>query len=391
MNTLYIQCNMGCAGDMLLSALSELLINKADFFQKLNNMGLKGVIYESKPDEKCGITGTLTDVIINGVVEESGEIHHHSHNNMNTITEIIEKLNIPEKVKNDALNVYEIIAEAESKVHNKSVDMIHFHEIGNMDAIADIVGVCYIIYELNPDKIYCSDINVGSGSVKCAHGILPVPAPATAIILNNMPVYNNQIKGELCTPTGAALLKYFVNEFKPMPVMKIEKTAYGMGHKDFETANCVRIISGNIEDNIIDKIVKLECNIDDMTGEDIAFAEEMVFSAGAREVYTSPVYMKKNRPGVIFTCICTESDKNRIAETIFKHTSTIGIRESVLNRYILERKIAEKETKLGTVQIKKSYGYGYKKEKVEFEDIAKLARENNLSLNQVRKIIGESE
>ena len=390
MKTLYIQCNMGCAGDMLMSALSELLPNKDEFFQKLNKIGLKDVIYESKAVERCGITGTLTDVKINGEIEESTDNdHHHEHSDMKSITEIINGLNIPEKVKNDAIEVYNIIADAESKVHNKPVDMIHFHEVGNKDAIADIVGVSYITYELDVDNICCSNINVGSGTVKCAHGILPVPAPATAFIMKGMPVYSNDVVGELCTPTGAALLKYFVNEYKPMPTIEIEKIGYGMGHKEFETANCVRAILGNTQEEKTDTITKLECNIDDMTGEEISFAEEMLFSAGARDVFTVPIYMKKNRPAVILTCLCVEKDKNKIIETIFKYTSTIGVRESIMNRYILERKIEEKNTKLGTIQVKKSFGYGCEKEKVEYSTLSELALKNNMSISQVKKIISE--
>lgn len=402
MKTLYIQCNMGCAGDMLMSALSELLPNKDEFFRKLNEIGLKDVIYESKAVERCGITGTLTDVKINGEIEESTDNdhnhehshhhhdhHHHEHSDMKSITEIINGLNIPEKVKNDAIEVYNIIADAESKVHNKPVDLIHFHEVGNKDAIADIVGVSYIMYELDVDNICCSNINVGSGTVKCAHGILPVPAPATAFIMKGMPVYSNDVVGELCTPTGAALLKYFVNEYKPMPTIEIEKIGYGMGHKEFETANCVRAILGNTQEEKTDTITKLECNIDDMTGEEISFAEEMLFSAGARDVFTVPIYMKKNRPAVILTCLCVERDKNKIVETIFKHTSTIGIRESVMNRYVLNRKIEEKHTKLGTIQVKKSFGYGCEKEKVEYSTLSELALKNNMSISQVKKLISE--
>lgn len=402
MKTLYIQCNMGCAGDMLMSALSELLPNKDKFFQKLNKIGLKDVVYESKAVERCGITGTLTDVKINGEIEESTDNdhnhehshhhhdhHHHEHSDMKSITEIINGLNIPEKVKNDAIEVYNIIADAESKVHNKTVDLIHFHEVGNKDAIADIVGVSYIVYELDVDNICCSNINVGSGTVKCAHGILPVPAPATAFIMKGMPVYSNDVVGELCTPTGAALLKYFVNEYKPMPTIEIEKIGYGMGHKEFETANCVRAILGNTQEEKTDTITKLECNIDDMTGEEISFAEEMLFSAGARDVFTVPIYMKKNRPAVILTCLCVEKDKNKIIETIFKHTSTIGIRETVMNRYVLNRKIEEKNTKLGTIQVKKSFGYGCEKEKVEYSTLSELALKNDMSISQVKKLISE--
>ena len=403
MKTLYIQCNMGCAGDMLMSALSELLPNKDEFLQKLNKIGLKDVKYESKAVERCGITGTLTDVKINGEIEKSTDNdhhyehshhhhdhHHHEHSNMKSITEIINGLNIPEKVKNDAIEVYNIIADAESKVHNKPVDMIHFHEVGNKDAISDIVGVSYIMYELDVDNICCSNINVGSGTVKCAHGILPVPAPATALIMKGMPVYSNDVVGELCTPTGAALLKYFVNEYKPMPTIEIEKIGYGMGHKEFETANCVRAILGNTQEEKTDTITKLECNIDDMTGEEISFAEEMLFSAGNKRcIYSANLYEEKQTSSYINLCLCVEKDKNKIIETIFKYTSTIGVRESIMNRYILERKIEEKNTKLGTIQVKKSFGYGCEKEKVEYSTLSELALKNNMSISQVKKIISE--
>ena len=203
---------------------------------------------------------------------------------------------------------------------------------------------------------------MGSGKVKCAHGILPVPAPATAHILKDVPIYSGAVKGELCTPTGAALLKYFVNEFGPMPVMRTQAIGYGMGTKDFETANCVRIMLGETE-NKSDEICELNCNVDDMTGEAIGFAMDRLFEAGALDVYTTAIGMKKSRPGILIHVMCHEKDKGAIIKTIFKHTTTIGIRENKLQRYILEREIQNIETAYGNVRCKVSKGYGDLSEK----------------------------
>ena len=201
---------------------------------------------------------------------------------MADISAIIDGLDVPGPVKADARAVYQIIAEAESRVHGKPVVDIHFHEVGTMDAIADVVGVCLLMHELAPEQVFASPIHVGSGWVHCAHGVLPVPAPATALILSGIPTYGGQIRGELCTPTGAALLKHFVSRFGDQPVMAVEAIGYGMGKKDFERANCVRAFLGESEAERA-SAVKLECNVDDMTAEEIGFAMEQLFQAGARE------------------------------------------------------------------------------------------------------------
>lgn len=255
-------------------------------------------------DKKCGITGTHIRVTVGGAEEnENIHEHHHSHNHLSDIKHIVGHLNLSEKVHNDVISVYSIIAEAESKVHNCKIENIHFHEVGTMDAIADIVGVCMLIDELGVDEIMASPINVGKGQVKCAHGILPVPAPATALILKDIPIYSNNINDELCTPTGAALLKYFVKKFAEMPVMKISKIAYGLGTKDFETANCVRAFLGETENKAY-RVVELMCNIDDVSGERISFAMNRLFDGGALDVFTTPINMKKSRPAILLTCIC---------------------------------------------------------------------------------------
>lgn len=259
MKTLYIDCGMGAAGDMLSAALLELMPDPDKWIDKLNGLHIPGVSYQPEKVQKCGITGTHMKVFIHGE-EESIDGHHnhemnlhhekeHHHTGMKEIAVIVEKLEIPDKVRQDVINIYNLIAEAESLAHGVPVEQIHFHEVGNMDAIADITAVCLLLYEISPEQIIVSPVHVGSGHVKCAHGILPVPAPATAIILRDVPIYSDGIKGELCTPTGAALLKYFATQFGDMPVMKTKVIGYGMGKKDYQTANCVRMMLGDTNES----------------------------------------------------------------------------------------------------------------------------------------------
>ena len=371
---------------MLTAALLELFDDCDEKIKKLNSFSIPGAVYEMSLTEKCGIKGTKVSVKIYGE-EENGEEHHHHHRHHTSFSDvenIIGNLTgLSDKVKSDALNVYRIIADAESKVHGVPVTDIHFHEVGTADAIADVVAVCYLIGELSPGKITASPVNTGSGTVKCAHGILPVPAPATAEILKGMTAYSGNIQSELCTPTGAALLKYFVSEFSPMPVMKITKIGYGMGSKDFETANCVRAIMGESEDET-QKVAELSCSIDDMTAEDLSFAVGKLFEAGANDVYTYPVNMKKGRTGIMLSVVCSLDLKEKLIQTIFRYTSTIGMREAVYNRRVLDRIIRKEETPYGAVGKKISSGYGTVKEKYEYDDIAGIADELNLTLEEVR-------
>jgi len=398
MKTLYFECNMGAAGDMLTAALLELHDNPQEFLKKLNGIGIPNVLVEAEQSVKCGITGTHIKVTINGKEEDDhahehhhhkhihGE-HHHSHNSYHDIEHLIGRLNVSDTVKKNTLEVYKLIAEAESHVHGVPVDKIHFHEVGEMDALADIIGVCMLIEELAPDIILASPVNTGSGHVRCAHGILPVPAPATAYILQNIPMYSDQTQSELCTPTGAALLKHFVKEFRAMPVIYVNKIGYGMGKKDFEKANCVRAYIGSMADNA-EEVIELVCNLDDMTPEAIAFTQQLLFDEGALDVYTTPIGMKKGRMGLSFTCMCNNELKDKMISLIFKHTSTLGIRENTSRRYTLQREQKEIQTKYGTVRIKTAYGYGVQKSKPEYEDIAKIAKERGIAIQEILKEIG---
>lgn len=323
--------------------------------------------------------------------------HAHYHAGMAQIREWIGGLRVSEKVKEDALAVYQLIVQAESKAHGKPVEEVHFHEVGMLDAVADVVGVCWLIEKLEVEQIFASAVHVGSGQVRCAHGILPVPAPATAYLLQNVPIYGGNIRGELCTPTGAALLKYFVTCFGVMPPMAAEKVGYGMGKKDFAAANCVRAFLGNTRSTKqenpanTDSIVELRCNLDDMTGEEIGYACELLFKEGALDVYTVGIGMKKSRPGVLLVCLCKTSDICRMEELIFCHTTTLGIRRVWCERSVLSRTFEQMETPWGTVRKKMSHFPDQERilrEKLEYEDLAQIAVKTGLSIAEIRKRIG---
>ncbi|MBP5331484.1 MAG: nickel pincer cofactor biosynthesis protein LarC [Lachnospiraceae bacterium] len=445
MKTLYLDCGMGAAGDMLTAALLELFPDKQDMIDRLNSIGIPDVIYSAVPSVKCGITGTHMSVTVRGA-EESAEdyceehihdgsmhshddnlhdehthdhghdhshenhyehthdhvhddrhehtpdhehehshshSHSHVHHGLADIEHIIrDHLELPAVVRNNILKVFGLIAEAESHVHNVPITDIHFHEVGTMDAVADVTAVCYLMNELSPDVVIASPVRTGFGQVKCAHGILPVPAPATAFILQGIPAYAGEIRGEMCTPTGAALLKYFVDRFENMPVMRTESVGYGMGTKDFPAANCVRAMFGESLDNN-DSVIELSCNVDDMTAESIGYAVDRLFDGGALDVYTVPIGMKKGRPGTLIRVLCKKERLNPIVELIFKHTTTLGIRRCEMGRYILDRKIETVDTPYGPVRRKTSSGYGVKRSKYEYDDLSRIATEQGKSIADI--------
>ena len=386
MKTLYIDCGMGAAGDMLTAALLELHPNPSEFVARLNRLGFPGVEITAEKSVKCGISGTHVSVKVNHIEEDEhlhDHPHDHHHGSMDEIRSIVSRLAVPTMVKLDIMAVFGEIAAAESRVHGVPVEQIHFHEVGSMDAIVDITAVCLLLQELKVDRVLASAVHVGSGTVRCAHGILPVPAPATAHILKDVPIYGGNIQGELCTPTGAALLKHFVENFGDMPTMRVQKIGYGMGKKDFPRANCVRVLLGETAGQK-DGIWELSCNVDDMTGEEIGFALERLLEQGALDVFTMPIGMKKSRPGIILTVICREGEKEKLAEMLFRYTTTLGVRETRCERKTLERRIVTEETAYGPIRKKISQGYGVVREKWEYEDLARIAKEQNLSLAQLR-------
>lgn len=386
MRTLYIDCSMGCAGDMLTAALLELHPDKDDFLSRMNAaLGGKAVL-TAAPDSKCGLRGTHVTVLINDDEEGEKTHHHHEHTSISEVLAFIDSVPLDEAIRENAKKVYSIIAEAESRVHGHPMENVHFHEVGSLDALADVLSVCALMHELAPERILASEVNVGSGTVRCAHGVLPVPAPATELILRGVPIYSGQIKSELCTPTGAALLKYFVWKFGAMPTMQIENAGCGTGKKNFECANVVRAFIGETADEG-DRIIELACNLDDMTPEELAFAMEELFSLGALDVYFTNIGMKKSRPGVKLTCMCREKQREQMLECIFKHTTTLGVREYACKRYELGRSEKAVRTLDGEVRVKISSGYGVVREKAEYEDLAALARKSGKTIAQIRSAV----
>lgn len=423
---------MGAAGDMLTSALLELMPDPSKSLDALNSLGVPGVQYTSEKTTRCGLAGTRMHVTVHG--HEEGEedhthdghtheheyeyehdnhahehaheghthehhtdqehehsIHgHHTHSAMQDIEHIISDLRAPEAVKKDALCVYGLIADAESHAHGVPVSNVHFHEVGAMDAVADVVAVSYLLHELAPDEIVCSPVHVGSGTVQCAHGVLPVPAPATAWILRGIPIYGGQIQSELCTPTGAALLKHYTTRFSDLPAMVTHSIGYGMGKKDFAQApNCVRAMLGETSEPA-QKVCELLCNVDDMTGEAIGFALERFLEAGALDAYTVPIGMKKSRPGVLVCLMCLEQNKDEMMRQMFTHTTTLGVRVRSFDRHTLRRETQTVDTLYGPVRVKKSQGYGVSREKFEYEDLARIAKEQNISFSQAQQLLADA-
>jgi uncharacterized protein (TIGR00299 family) protein len=397
MKTLYIECKMGAAGDMLMAALYELLneSEKKEFVDTMNRLFGDDVVLTPIAGTNCGIGGTHMQVEVLHTQENTLDEHHpydQAHYTYASILAQIDRLSLPESVKADAAAVYQLIGEAEAAVHGCELSQIHFHEVGSLDAIADVAGCCLLLAMLKPDAIYASPIHVGNGTVRCAHGILPVPAPATAEILKGIPYYTGAIESELCTPTGAAVLKHFATKFIPMPVMTVNHVGIGLGTKEFSQANCVRIFLGETEWNPTasaggDSILELSCNLDDMTGEELGFAMEVLFDAGAYEVFYESVYMKKNRPGILLHCFCSPSDKERFTKLIFQHTSTRGVRYHSFSRAKLTARFEEIPTEYGPVRKKINEGFGICKSKYEYEDLRRIAREQGLSIAEVKNLL----
>lgn len=474
MRTLYFECNMGAAGDMLMGALYEICDRKELFLNTMNEaLAPWQITISAESSVKHGITGTHMIVSIHGEEEpaspdgacdltehehfhendkdstehllfhandkdnkEHQHFHeninaaeHHHHTNYHSMLEKIQALQLPKKVRENAVAIYRLIGEAEARVHGTVLEQIHFHEVGTLDALADVVGCTYLIHLIAPEQILSSPIHVGNGFVRCAHGILSVPTPAAAEILMGVPYYTGSIAGELCTPTGAAILKHYVSHFLAMPPLTPEAIGYGMGNKDFEIANCIRIFLGesipqrlpswndpqafsSLPDDAMDdkdsamdnrngekitdvsfpcddSVLSISCNIDDMTGEALGLATEILMTAGALDVYTIPIQMKKNRPGILLTCICHLDEKDKFTGLFFLHTSTRGVRYQIFDRAKLESTFETRPTVYGNIRIKKSAGYGIQKEKLEFEDLKSVVfkNHNSVSLEDVKKSV----
>ena len=441
MATLYLDCSMGAAGDMLSAALLELLPNPDAAVAELNALGIPGVEYVRERVSRCGLAATHLSVRVHGEEEGAGEpdhddhhhdhdhdhhdhsttsplhhsttsplhhsttppLHHsttsqlhqpsnrqtvkpsnHHHHSLAEILATIESLPLAQPVADDAKSVYRLLAEAEGRAHARPAEAVHFHEVGSLDAIADIVAFCHLLAKIGPDEVVVSPVHVGRGTVACAHGILPVPAPCTAFLLEGIPAYSDgTVEGELCTPTGAALIRRFATRFGQLSLTAIA-TGYGAGRRDLPRANVVRAVLGEPFDApaasspapaaSADDVLEICFNVDDMTGEDLAFAADEIRAAGALDVCEIPAIMKKGRPGTVFVVLCRPGDRDRVLKAVFGHTTTIGVREALKRRAVLRRREETAETVLGAVRRKVSEGFGVTREKFEHDDLAAIAR-----------------
>jgi len=381
MRTLYLECKMGASGNMLLGALLALLPQPEAWLERLNGLGIPGVHYHMEP--VSGLTGLRVTVTVHGHDEDHHDHDHHHGEGLHGILHRIGHLPVSEAVKARAASVYRSIAEAEAQVHGTTPDEVHFHEVGSLDAVADVTGVCLLMEAVGAEKILCSPVHAGNGTVRCAHGMLPVPAPATEVLLRGIPWYTGEIMTELCTPTGAALLREFACEFGPMPAMRVETCGCGYGTKVFDRPNCVRAFLGETEAQAED-VWEVRCNLDDMTAEELAFARERLEESGVLDVTVLSAMMKKNRPGWLLTCLCRREQLEETVRLMLLHTSTAGVRYAPWQRTVLTPSFRTAETAFGPVREKVYTGCGIEKSKPEYEDRARLAAEHGLPLREIR-------
>lgn len=417
---LYFDCFAGISGDMSIGALVDLGLDPSAVSDEIAKLGVKGYDIEIKKVERFSINGTDVKITLNGDVEcihehgESGHDHSHGHVHENNshhhgekersladISHIIRSSGIVEKAKDLSIAVFTEIARAEAAVHGKRIDEIHFHEVGAIDSIVDIVGTAICIDMLKVDRIFCSPVHEGQGFINCRHGRLPVPVPAVIKMLggSGISIIQEDIQAELVTPTGFGILKTISESCGRMPEMLVESVGYGFGKTETGRLNALRVILGTsaekaersdqsrAADKIRDRVILMETNIDNTTGETLGYTMERLMKAGALDVYFTPIHMKKNRPAVILSVLCKTEDTEEISDIIFMETSTIGIRVQELDRITLNREIRTVKTELGEVRVKLVNVSGLERVQPEYQDCAKLAERNNLSLNEVYEII----
>ena len=386
MRILYYDCFAGISGDMNLGAMVDLGVD-ADFLKgELEKLNIEGFHLEISKDIRRGISGTKATVVI-----ENPDNEKHRH--LRHVEELINQSSLSENVKTMSIKIFDLIAEAEAKVHRISKQHVHFHEVGALDSIADIVGAAICLDHLKVDKVMSSPIQLGGGMVKCAHGIMPVPAPATAEIVQHVPVRTGLVQHEATTPTGAAILVAIVDEFTEQVGFPIQKIAYGIGQRDVsEVPNVLRVYLledlTDLSTTLTEEVWMVECNIDDMNPEWYEPLFQKLFDAGASDVFLTPIIMKKSRPANTLSVLCKQSLLAEVKAIIFNNSTSIGVREYEVSKTMLGRYEKEIETELGKVRVKCSSFEGHEVQvKPEFEDVKHLAVQHGLSLGDVEKII----
>ena len=381
MKTLYFDCSSGISGNMTLGALLEIIGDENYLLEELKKLNVDGYKIEISKQVKNGITGTYVDVILD---EEhthehehehhhDHEHHHHEHRNLNDVYSVIDNSSLDEKTKDLAKRIFLRVAKAESKVHNKPLEEVHFHEVGAIDSIVDIVGTAILINKINPDRIISSVVNDGYGFIECAHGTMAVPVPATSEIFaaSNVKFRQIDIDTELVTPTGAAIIAELAEEFTTLPAMVTEKIGWGTGTKNLKIPNVLKVYYGEIQEQN-ENFVVMETNVDDCSGEVLGYTSEKLFENGALDVFFTPIFMKKNRPAYRLTVACKKEDMFKLQNIIFKETTTIGIRYRFEARTELGREFVEVDTKYGKIKAKKVTNDGETYVYPEYESMKKI-------------------
>jgi uncharacterized protein (TIGR00299 family) protein len=344
MKVAFFDCFAGISGDMTLGAILDAGADETLFRKELSKLGGIEFDLEIKKVVRRGIQATDVQVKIK---------HEHHHRHLSDITRIIEESALAESVKQKAASIFRALAEAEARVHGTTAESVHFHEVGAVDAIVDIVGACVGLHLLGVERVVVSPLPMGHGWVECQHGRIPLPAPATVEILKGIPVYSANVEGELVTPTGAAIVKTLAHSFGHMPQMRVQNTGYGAGNTEFPFPNLLRVFVGETDSSVpFHKVSIVETNIDDMNPEFYNSAMQKLFLAGALDVFTTPICMKKNRPGALLTVICPEEKAGAVSEVVLRETTSFGVRVTSGERRCLDRRWVDAETEFGTVKVK---------------------------------------
>jgi pyridinium-3,5-bisthiocarboxylic acid mononucleotide nickel chelatase len=377
MKVCYLDCFCGISGDMLLGALVDAGLSADALRTEIGKLGLEGVELQFDRTLRSSISGTNLTVQVT---------HDHSHRSLSRIEQIISSSGLPDSVKERAIRIFRRLGKVEAAIHNVPVEKVHFHEVGAWDSIVDIVGACIGFHLLGIEKIYCSALNLGSGTVKVAHGVMPVPAPATAALVTDIPTYSEGPEAELTTPTGAAIVTTLAERFGPMPAMRISASGYGAGDKDFPgRPNLLRVLIGEMTGAAeATEVYVIEANVDDMSPQVAGYVRERLLDGGALDATFTPVFMKKDRPGFTVSVLAKAEDRERLGELLFEETTTLGLRMYRAERRVLERRWETVETPYGAVRIKIASENGKVRNFApEYEDCRQLALERKVPLKDV--------
>lgn len=385
MKTLYFDCFAGASGNMILGALVALGVDKSELIEQIKLLNVPNFEIEFTEVDKSGITSIHVEVKVP---------HEHVHRHLHNIEKIINDSSLADSIKKRAIQIFTNLAEAEAKIHGIEVKKVHFHEVGAMDAIIDVVGACIGFELLGIEKFACSKIHVGSGFAKMAHGKFPIPPPAVAELLKGIPIYSTEIEGELCTPTGAAIISTLSESYGTIDNLNVKKIGFGAGTRDYKDfPNTLRLMLGTVESQESrvesqksENLTLLETNLDDVSPQVLGYVMEKAFELGALDCWFTPIQMKKNRPATLISVLCNQENKEQLSELLFVETTTLGIRVQEIKREFLERKFEKVSTKFGEIDVKIGYLNGKRVNIMpEYEQLKRIATEQNVSLKDLKE------